>query len=80
VVRGLAAITLAWAPLLYGADTRSVDSRVCAGCHRQIYESYSRTGMGRSFGRVDDRVWRDGEYFHAKSEQQFTMYRREGRY
>jgi tetratricopeptide (TPR) repeat protein len=36
--------------------------------------------MGRSFGRVDASGWRDGEYLHAASEQQFTMYRREGRF
>jgi len=36
--------------------------------------------MGRSFGRVDATVWRDGEYFHEASEQHFTMYRREGRF
>jgi tetratricopeptide (TPR) repeat protein len=65
---------------LFCADRGYVDSRVCAGCHRQIYDSYSRTGMGRSFGRVDATVWRDGEYFHPASEQQFTMYRREGRF
>src|SRR5262249_42121201 len=28
-----------------------VDGRVCAQCHRQIAEDYSRTGMGRSFFR-----------------------------
>jgi tetratricopeptide (TPR) repeat protein len=80
VLRGLAAIALALALLLDGAEPGYVDSRVCAGCHRQIYESYSRTGMGRSFGRVDATVWRDGEYFHTPSEQHFTMYRREGRF
>jgi tetratricopeptide (TPR) repeat protein len=79
-MQGLAAIALAWAPLLYGADRGYVDSRVCAECHRQIYESYSRTGMGRSFGPVNATVWRDGEYYHAASEQHFTMYRREGRF
>jgi tetratricopeptide (TPR) repeat protein len=80
VIRGLAKIALASALLLDGADPEYVDSQVCAGCHRQIYETYSRTGMGRSFGRVDATVWRDGEYFHPASEQQFAMYRREGRF
>src|SRR6516164_5453848 len=79
-MQGLAAIAVASALSLYGADSGYVDSRVCAGCHRQIYESYSRTGMGRSFGRVDATVWRDGEYSHAASGQRFTMYRREGRF
>jgi tetratricopeptide (TPR) repeat protein len=76
----MAAVALASPLLLYGADRGYVDSRVCAGCHRQIYESYSRTGMGRSFGRVGATVWRDGEYFHPASEQHFTMYRRDGKF
>ena len=25
------------------------DSRLCAGCHRDIAANYARTGMGRSF-------------------------------
>src|SRR5215472_4747621 len=79
-MHGMAAVALASPLLLYGADRGYVDSRVCAGCHRQIYESYLRTGMGRSFGRVGATVWRDGEYFHAASEQHFTMYRREGKF
>ena len=80
MMQGLAAIALTSVLLLHGAERGYVDSRVCAGCHRQIYESYSRTGMGRSFGRVDATVWRDGEYSHAASEQHFTMYRSDGRF
>ncbi len=30
-----------------------VDSRVCAGCHQQIAQSYATTGMGRSFSVAD---------------------------
>ena len=56
-MQGLAAIAVASALSLYGQDRGYVDSRVCAGCHRQLYESYSRTGMGRSFGRVDATAW-----------------------
>jgi tetratricopeptide (TPR) repeat protein len=79
-MRVLAAIALAPSLLLCAADAGYVDSQVCARCHRQIYESFSRTGMGRSFGRVEPAVWRDGEYFHPASEQHFRMDRRQGRF
>jgi tetratricopeptide (TPR) repeat protein len=79
-MRVLAAIALASPLLLCAAEAGYVDSQVCARCHRQIYESFSRTGMGRSFERVEPAAWRDGEYFHPASEQHFTMYRRQGRF
>jgi tetratricopeptide (TPR) repeat protein len=59
------------------------DSRVCAGCHRKIWETYAQTGMGRSFYRltperlVEDFV-RKNTYFHAPSESYFTMSVRDG--
>src|SRR4051794_36856711 len=31
----------------------AMDSRVCAGCHREIYERYRRTPMAQSSGVVD---------------------------
>jgi tetratricopeptide (TPR) repeat protein len=79
-MRVLAAIALASPLLLCAAEAGYVDSQVCARCHRQIYESFSRTGMGRSFMPAEPAAWRDGEYFHPASEQHFTMYRRQGRF
>ena len=61
------------------------DSRVCAGCHREIWESYLQTGMGRSFYRLtperlkEDFV-RKNTYFHGPSESYFTMFARDGQY
>src|SRR5580704_4651741 len=31
-----------------------VGTKVCAGCHRDIFESYSKTAMGRSMVKGDD--------------------------
>ena len=33
---------------LYAQEPAFVGSRACAECHREIYENYARTGMGRS--------------------------------
>ena len=61
------------------------DSRVCAGCHRDIWETYRQTGMGRSFYRltperlVEDFV-RKNSYYHAPSNSYFTMVVRNGHY
>jgi hypothetical protein len=40
------------APLKYASlsdSTRYVGMETCAGCHRDIYETYKLTGMGQSF-------------------------------
>src|ERR1051326_8545977 len=49
----------------------------CAPCHRQIYESYRQTGMGRSFRAIACEP--TGACDHALSQQRFTIYRRDGR-
>ena len=59
---------------------------MCAGCHREIWETLSRqTGMGRSFYRLTpERLTEDfvqkNTYFHAPSESYFTMSARDGQY
>jgi predicted CXXCH cytochrome family protein len=62
-----------------------VDSKLCAGCHRAIYETYQRTGMGRSFYRLrpenvveDFRV--NNSYYHQASDTHFSMIERGGKY
>src|SRR4051812_14793390 len=39
-----------------GSDAGYVEPSACADCHRQIWETYRRTGMGRSFARVDPKT------------------------
>src|SRR5207237_8068938 len=60
------------------------DPAVCAGCHRQIAETYARTGMGRSFRpvRAETRLpeFDGSRYDHAASREHFTTLRRGGVY
>ena len=50
-------------------------SSVCAGCHREIWESYRKTGMGRSFARASpaNTPLPQRPYYHAPSESYFTL-------
>src|SRR5438128_126637 len=63
-----------------GSDAGYVESTACAGCHRQIWETYRRTGMGRSFARqgaetvVEDYA-KNNTYYHRESDRRYTMYR-----
>src|ERR1043166_559448 len=61
-----------------------VSPDVCAGCHRQIADSYALTGMGRSFYAVsaDTRLaeFAGPGFFHRASQEQFTPLRRNGKY
>jgi predicted CXXCH cytochrome family protein len=61
-----------------------VNSDVCAGCHRGIWETYRKTGMGRSFYRpsADNVVenYTNSTYYHKASDSYFTMLRREGKF
>jgi tetratricopeptide (TPR) repeat protein len=68
-----------------GEDVGYLEAQSCALCHRAIYESYRRTGMGRSYYRpaptntVEDYT-RHNTYYHEASGQYFTMTQRYGRY
>lgn len=60
------------------AEDRYVDSRVCAGCHREIAESYARTGMGRSASRVSasnriEEFQSRNKLVHRSSDRVYTM-------
>jgi predicted CXXCH cytochrome family protein len=54
-----------------------VATQDCASCHRDIAETYRRTGMGRSFSRPSEAG--EGVYYHAPSNSYFTMLRRDGK-
>jgi predicted CXXCH cytochrome family protein len=62
-----------------------VEPQTCAGCHRQIWETYRRTGMARSFYRpsaantVED-FTKNNTFYHRPSDSYFTMFRRDGNY
>ena len=60
-----------------------VDSKVCAGCHPSIWESYHRTGMGRSFYRptADNRIENYTKiYYHRASDTYYAMVQHDGKY
>jgi tetratricopeptide (TPR) repeat protein len=85
-MRGIPAFLLAsLAAVASGDDAGYVEPTACASCHREVYDSYRRTGMGRSFYRpgpentVED-YSRHNTYYHAPSDQHYTMIQRGGRY
>ncbi|MGH9667759.1 MAG: hypothetical protein ACRD9L_25355, partial [Bryobacteraceae bacterium] len=62
-----------------------VDSAQCIGCHAQIYETYRRTGMARSFYRprprntVEDYT-KKNRFYHKASDTYYAMLQQHGRY
>lgn len=67
------------------APGQSMDSRVCAGCHRKIWDTYRQTGMGRSFFRpaavnaIEDYA-KNNPFYHRPSDSYFEMLMRDGQY
>jgi predicted CXXCH cytochrome family protein len=67
-----------------GSDAGYVSSDVCAECHREIWETYRRTGMGRSFARIGDAAPLEdyqgkNTYYHKASDRYYIMYRKDGK-
>src|SRR5665213_116326 len=62
-----------------------VDSKLCATCHADVYNSYMRTAMARSFARpgagneIEDYT-NNNRFYHAASATWFEMIRRDGQY
>ena len=76
---------LALLALAAAAGSAQTDSKVCAGCHRAIWETYQRTGMARSFYEpTAQNVLADSAkghtYYHKASNSYFEMLRREGQF
>ena len=67
------------------AQSPRSDSNVCASCHPEVWQTYRRTGMARSFYRpnsdntVEDYTSKN-TYFHPASDTYFEMIERAGRY
>lgn len=67
------------------SDAGYLDAASCTGCHRQIWESYRKTGMGRSFSRprpgsmVEDFAKRN-TFYHRPSDRYYQLYEKDGRY
>jgi predicted CXXCH cytochrome family protein len=60
-----------------------VDGALCSTCHQQIAASFAKTGMGRSFFRLQRRSAIEAlgkAYYHAPSESWYEMIERNGEY
>lgn len=72
-------------PALQVSQSDYVDPAVCARCHQDIAETYSKTGMGRSFfvptpaNMVEDYV-HSNTVFHQPSGLRYTMLERNGEF
>ncbi len=67
-----------------GSDAGYISSEVCADCHKDIWETYRRTGMGRSFARIGEASALEdyqgkNTYYHTASDRYYTMYRKDGK-
>lgn len=67
------------------SETGYVDAQRCAACHRKIWDTYRRTGMGRSFARVrpgdkGPQVPQSGSYYHEPSDQHYRTHEKDGRH
>jgi predicted CXXCH cytochrome family protein len=58
------------------------DPAKCALCHAEIAKNYARTGMGRSFSKVDARSvesFPGKPFYHQASDSYFSMIERDGK-
>jgi predicted CXXCH cytochrome family protein len=67
------------------AAAQGENARICASCHSDIWESWRRTAMGRSFYRPSpENVLEDftnhNSFYHQPSNSYFTMLRRDSEY
>jgi predicted CXXCH cytochrome family protein len=62
---------------LLGAEPGYVDPGTCRACHQGIYDSYAKTGMGRSFARAEF-VPSLPEFVHEKSGRRYSVVERSG--
>src|SRR5580658_8264309 len=59
-----------------------VDAALCAGCHADRAAGYRKTGMGRSFARVQPEYVPEFRtpFHHKASDTYFSMTARDGKY
>ncbi|MBZ2184171.1 MAG: hypothetical protein K7J46_05620 [Bryobacter sp.] len=58
----------------------AVSADQCAGCHRVIWETYQKTGIGRAFSKPSRQSIAEGTNWHAPSSSRLTILEREGRF
>lgn len=62
------------------SDASYVDPRACASCHRGIWETYRKTGMGRSFYKASAENTGTATYYHKPSDSYFAVLQRDGKF
>src|SRR5882672_876069 len=66
------------------ADGAYVGSKVCADCHRQIYEEFSQTDMGRSLATVTpslfEKIPKSAQVFDQRSHRYFELFAQNGEF
>ncbi len=70
---------------LSGQSNQYVDSHLCSECHAKISQTYSQTGMARSFYRLQpskivEDFSRANPFFHKPSGTYYAMLQRDGKY
>jgi predicted CXXCH cytochrome family protein len=67
-----------------GAPSGYTSPEACAGCHRDLWETYRKTGMAGSFYQASFEKapanMAEGTYYHQPSDSHFAMIRRDGQY
>ncbi|HVY91434.1 MAG TPA: tetratricopeptide repeat protein [Bryobacteraceae bacterium] len=60
-----------------------VDPTLCATCHQEIAETYAKTGMGRSFHKIDANYpiepYSGKPFYHEASDSYFSMVQHDGK-
>ena len=61
-----------------GTSSNFVGNQACAGCHAQIFDSYSRTPMARASGPALDH-FSPADFLHAPSHVHYRLYEESGK-
>lgn len=67
------------------ANADYINSSACAGCHREIWDRFSKTGMGRSMRAASPAVMPAGfrerhTFYHKASDRHYTLSERDGKF
>jgi predicted CXXCH cytochrome family protein len=82
---GIFTVALAVSGLPAVVHAENEIAAACAGCHKNVWETYRRTGMGRSFYRpsptsIAEDFTHKNTFYHQPSDSYFTMLQRDGKY
>ena len=79
----IVAVLLVFAGLSQTRENGYATAESCQPCHARIYESYGKTGMGRSFAPIGSvpviEDW-TARFSHALSGREYSVQRRDGRF